>query len=71
MKLNVELLKKAKDIYKDEPSGHDIFHIKRVLNFAKKINKQEGGDWFIIYTSILFHDIHRVYHIIFNSAEVM
>ena len=56
----VKLYKTAKKLYLNENTGHDFGHIKRCLKYAKAIQENEGGDWFIIYTSVLFHDIHRV-----------
>ena len=53
-------IEKAKQIYKNEPTGHDFSHIERVIDFSKKIYQQEGGNWDIIYISALFHDVHRV-----------
>ncbi len=65
LKLNMDktykyLYKKAKQIYKGEPTGHDFSHIKRCLKNAKKIQKAEGGDKNVIMIAVLFHDIHRV-----------
>lgn len=65
IKLNMDktykyLYKKAKQIYKNEPTGHDFSHIKRCLKSAKKIQKAEGGDKNVIMIAVLFHDIHRV-----------
>ncbi len=37
------LYRKAKKLYKNEPTGHDFSHIKRCLKYAKKIQKAEGG----------------------------
>ncbi len=59
-KLYKNFYKKAKAIYKNDKSGHDIKHINKCLNFANKIQKQEGGNSFIITVSILFHDVHRI-----------
>jgi uncharacterized protein len=50
----------AKEIYKDEPSGHDFSHIERVLKACKIMQAQEGGDEFLLTISALFHDVHRV-----------
>lgn len=50
----------AKQLYKNEPTGHDFSHIKRCLKNAKKIQKVEGGDKFILFVAVLFHDVHRV-----------
>ncbi|MFA6254714.1 MAG: HD domain-containing protein [Patescibacteria group bacterium] len=43
------------------PSGeHDIYHLKRTLNLALKIQKQEGGDKLVIAVAAFLHDIHRM-----------
>ena len=55
-----EMLFTAKEIYKNEPTGHDFGHIRRVLKYCKILHKNEGGDWNIIFASVLFHDVHRV-----------
>jgi len=56
-----EILKKTEDYIKKEmfheETGHDWFHIKRVLDSAVKIAEKEGGDLFIIKMSALLHDI--------------
>lgn len=59
-KIYKDLYKKAKNIYKNEQTGHDFSHIKRCLKNAKKIQKTEGGDKNVIMIAVLFHDIHRV-----------
>ncbi len=41
-----------------EGSGHDWWHIVRVVNNAKAIAKQEGGDMFIVELGSLLHDIN-------------
>ncbi|MBU1501880.1 MAG: HD domain-containing protein [Nanoarchaeota archaeon] len=41
----------------EESTGHDWFHIERVLNNATKISEKEGGDLFIIKMAALLHDI--------------
>lgn len=51
---------RAKQLYDNENTGHDFSHIERVLNFARIIQKKEGGDEFVIYISCLFHDVHRI-----------
>ncbi|WP_430812666.1 MULTISPECIES: HD domain-containing protein [unclassified Carboxylicivirga] len=38
-------------------AGHDWWHIVRVLNNAKKIHQQEGGDWDVIHLAVLLHDV--------------
>lgn len=52
--------KKSKELFKDEPTGHDFSHIKRVLKYAKQIQKHEGGDEFVLFVAVMFHDLHRV-----------
>lgn len=51
---------KVKELFLDEQSGHDISHLKRVYKNAMRIQKKEGGDAYIIATSALVHDIHRL-----------
>lgn len=38
-------------------SGHDWWHILRVWNIAKHINKEEGGNSIVIQLAALLHDI--------------
>lgn len=38
-------------------AGHDWWHIERVCTNAQNIYKKEGGDWDIIYLSVLLHDV--------------
>ncbi len=40
-----------------EGTGHDWFHVERVVRNALKIAEHEGGDKFIIELSALLHDI--------------
>ena len=40
-----------------EGTGHDFWHIKRVLNNARLINKTEKADWFVIYLAVMLHDV--------------
>ncbi|MBD8068092.1 HD domain-containing protein [Bacillus sp. PS06] len=42
---------------KNENSGHDWWHIKRVWNTAKVIGKLEAGNLFVIEMAALLHDI--------------
>jgi len=55
------ILKHAENFVKKalakEGTGHDWWHIERVLNNAKQINKVEKGDWFTIALSLLLHDV--------------
>lgn len=54
------VLRKVKELFSDETSGHDISHLKRVYKNAMKIQIKEGGDVYIIGVSALVHDVHRL-----------
>jgi uncharacterized protein len=45
------------EVFNQEGSGHDWFHIDRVRNLALKIAQKEGGDIFLIEMSALLHDL--------------
>lgn len=47
----------VRDKMAGEGSGHDFWHIQRVLNNAMNIQKSEGGDIEVIKLSCLLHDI--------------
>ncbi len=59
-----EILKKIEEQIRaeflNEASGHDFYHLKRVMNLAKTIAKKEGGDLEIVSISALVHDLHRL-----------
>jgi len=55
-----KLEKEIKEIFSADSSGHDIYHLKRVLNLALHIQKKEGGDRFIIAVASFLHDLHRI-----------
>lgn len=40
-----------------EGTGHDWWHIERVLNNARLINKDEQGDPYVIELAVLLHDV--------------
>ena len=46
-----------KDVFADEGSGHDWWHIHRVRNLSVKIAEAEGGNRFVIEMAALLHDI--------------
>lgn len=57
----IEKLKaKLNKLFKHDRTGHDILHLERVYENALKIQKEEGGDLYIISVSSLIHDIHRL-----------
>ncbi len=47
-------------MFKDENSGHDIYHLRRTLNIALAIQEKEGGDRLVIGVAAFLHDIHRI-----------
>ncbi len=47
----------VKDLFENEGSGHDWWHIYRVRNLALKLCEKEGGDGFIIEMAALLHDV--------------
>ena len=47
----------VKKALSSEGTGHDWWHIERVRNNAKLINKLEKGDSFIIDMAVLLHDV--------------
>lgn len=55
------ILEKTRSFVKDklygEGSGHDWYHIERVVNLANHIGRKENGDLFIIEMTALLHDI--------------
>jgi len=58
---NQQILEQARGFVRSqmegEGSGHDWWHIVRVVNNAKAIAEKEGGDLFIIELAALLHDI--------------
>jgi uncharacterized protein len=48
------------ELFKDEFSGHDIFHLKRTYNIALTLQEKEGGDRLVVAVSALLHDLHRI-----------
>lgn len=54
------LKRKIYELFKNENSGHDFSHLKRVMNNAVRIQKREGGDLYVIAISALVHDVHRL-----------
>jgi len=53
------LEKEIYEYFDEDSSGHDIFHLKRVLNLALQIQAVEKGDIFVIGIAAFVHDIHR------------
>lgn len=51
---------KIDELFKDEKTGHDISHLERVFENAIQIQKNEGGDFYVVAVAALVHDIHRL-----------
>jgi uncharacterized protein len=51
---------RLKEIFSHEVSGHDFYHLKRVMNLAGILQKKEGGDLEIVSMAALTHDLHRI-----------
>jgi uncharacterized protein len=47
----------VKNLFKNETTGHDWWHINRVRNLALKIADSEGGHRYIIEMAALLHDV--------------
>lgn len=62
-----EILNKIKkyvqEMCKNDSTGHDWWHIQRVYNNAKLINKKEQANEFVLTAIILMHDLydHKFY----------
>lgn len=58
---NDALIRNTEEFVKDklsgEGTGHDWWHVVRIVNIARKIHSQEGGDWLIIHLTLLLHDV--------------
>lgn len=61
MGMKKKFIKKAEDFVKEllskEGTGHDWWHIQRVRNNGRLINKREKADGFIIDLALLLHDV--------------
>lgn len=47
----------VKDRLSGEGTGHDWWHVVRVVNVAKTLHEIEGGDWLTIKLTLLLHDV--------------
>lgn len=52
-----ELLKLIEPDFRDDVTGHDIFHIIRVLEMARFLQSKEGGDLELIEYAAILHDL--------------
>lgn len=56
-KILLQTEKFVKNILAKEGTGHDWWHIERVLNNSRLINKKEKDDGFVIELAVLLHDV--------------
>jgi|SRR5690554_4071162 len=58
---NEEILVKTKcfiqETFSGEGTGHDFFHIERVVKMAKRIAKEENADLFLVELAAWLHDL--------------
>jgi uncharacterized protein len=52
-----QIIKLIKPQFENDATGHDFFHIERVLNMSRFLQSKEGGDMEIIELAALLHDI--------------
>lgn len=50
----------ARNIFKDDHSGHDYFHTLRVYKMAKRIAEHENADLKIVQLAALLHDVDDI-----------
>jgi uncharacterized protein len=55
--LRSKLISIAEELYPNDDPSHDINHILRVLANIEMLQKQEGGDLYILIPAALFHDV--------------
>jgi len=56
-KVIAEITQEVREIMGEEGTGHDWWHIYRVLEMAKNIGQQEGANMFVVELAALLHDI--------------
>jgi uncharacterized protein len=52
-----QIAKSVKELCQHDSSGHDWWHIHRVVNLAKRIGKEENVDLLLVETAALLHDL--------------
>jgi len=52
-----QVISAIKSQFEGDASGHDWYHIERVLNVSRYLQSKEGGDLEIIELAALLHDI--------------
>ncbi len=57
MTIEEKVERSIRDQFLEDSTGHDWYHILRVVNLSKHIQSKEGGDKEIVVLSALLHDI--------------
>jgi uncharacterized protein len=52
-----QLTAQVATFFEQQLADHDFYHIQRVVKLAQKIQEIEGGDYFVITSAALLHDI--------------
>jgi len=73
----IEILKKTQEFIKNqfsgETTGHDYFHIQRVVKIAKRIAEEENADLFLVELAAWLHDLgdYKLHDGIDKSEELI
>jgi uncharacterized protein len=51
---------KAQELYPPDDPAHDLLHVQRVVNLAKKLCQIEGTQWEVVVPAAWFHDYVNV-----------
>ncbi|MEO5970949.1 MAG: HD domain-containing protein [Bdellovibrionia bacterium] len=51
---------KAQELYPPDDPAHDLLHVQRVVNMAKKLSEVEGTQWEVVVPAAWFHDYVNV-----------
>ena len=51
---------KALELYPPDDPAHDLLHVQRVVNLAKKLGQTEGTQWEVVIPAAWFHDYVNV-----------
>jgi uncharacterized protein len=51
---------KAQQLYPADDPAHDLLHVQRVVNLAKKLNQAEDTQWEVVVPAAWFHDYVNV-----------
>ena len=51
---------KALELYPSDDPAHDLLHVQRMVNLAKKLSQTEGTQWEVVVPAAWFHDYVNV-----------